>query len=324
MSDPEEFLEETETRLTTISLESLTRQFREPDLGALTPRSRLIQESIGELVKEDYSLEEIAASLQQPVSLVLQLLTSLRSELALQTGFLPLADDEYEALKASIAQHGIQVPVLLGQHIPIVDGINRWNIALELGITDIPVDVLQGHTAEEEHDLSLTLNISRRQLNPAQRREIVRSELWRDWGRSDHMIAAVCGVSHQTVGRIRVAMWDEREGTDLESQLAQAETQVSEADVQEFESRQDEANQLVQTASSEKRLGLDGKTRSVPARKPKPEPEPEAPYDWEQDAPELAAPEIGKRRIGSAVCPHGEYLDIFYDGENYSLESSRD
>jgi ParB-like chromosome segregation protein Spo0J len=285
--------------------------------------------SIGELTKENYSPDEIAEFLQQPVSLVLQLLTSLRSELALQTGFLPLTDPEYEALKASIDEFGIQVPVLMGQHMPIVDGINRWNIAIDLNLTEIPIVVLQGLTAQQEHDLSLTLNIARRQLDATQRREIVRSELWRDWGRSDNMVAALCGVSHQTVGRVRTAMWDEREGTDLESLIAQAEEQVSEEDEQKFQDSLDEANQLVQRTSSEKRLGADGKTRKMPERKPKeasePEVEPESrPFDWEKDAPEIGriAP-TGKKHF--ATCPNcASMLTVHFDGSEYSLTHDRD
>ena len=327
MSDPVESLEETETRPTTISLESLTRQFREPDLEALTPRSKLIQLSVGELVAQDYSLEEIAESLQQPVSSILGLLNSLRSELALQTGFLPLADGEYEALKASIEEHGIQSPILLGQHYPIIDGTNRWNIAIELGLTEIPVAFVEGKTEEEEHDLILTLNIARRQLGAAQRREIVRSELWRDKNRSDRVIAAVCGVSHPTVAKIRESMKPEWAESDLESQISAVE--VTEEEVQEFSGRLAEADQLVNLSSSqkrdeqaEKRVGADGKVRKLPERRPETREEPPAkPYDQFND-PEPVI--MAKTKLGSAFCPHGEYLNIFFNGTVYTLESDRD
>lgn len=331
MSDPAEFLDETETRLTTISSENLTRQQREPNPEALSPRGRQILLSVAALMDEDYSPTEIAELSGHSVSWVNHRLTLLRSELALQTSFLPLSDSDYEALRESIEEHGVQTPVLLGEHLPIIDGRNRWNISTDLGLKEIPAVFVEGLSWEEEHDLSLTLNIARRQLGIAEKREVARAELLRDWARSDRKIAKVCGLHHETVGKIRLQLWAEKENPEIE------EVEVTDEEVADFQARKEALDQLAITASKqaseqrspkskeskpkipreevEKRVGLDGKTRSVTMREPTPR---SSGSHTTMTAPIRA-------RVGYAGCPScGSMLSVYVNGDEYTLEHERD
>lgn len=156
---------------------------------------------------EGYKLKEIADELGQSPSWVSQRLQELRDELLLSSGrFFPLSASERASLKQSIADDGVLAPILIGEHIPLLDGFHRHELSVELGLTEIPAVFVIGKSAEEEYELSLSLNTARRQLSQAQKRSLIRSELARDPSRSDRRIAAVCGVDHKTVGDLRSQM----------------------------------------------------------------------------------------------------------------------
>lgn len=112
-----------------------------------------------------------------------------------------LSDEEYEALKADIAAHGIQVPIEEDEQGNILDGHHRLKAAKELGLPDeaIPRVVRKGLSEEEKLEHILRLNLLRRQLTQEQKLELA-VELWRlRW--SQRRIARVIGVDHRTVGR---------------------------------------------------------------------------------------------------------------------------
>lgn len=110
-----------------------------------------------------------------------------------------LTDDEYAALKADIAKHGILYPVILDEDGRVLDGVHRCRIAAELGITP-PVSQM-GHLDEDRKlHLAVGLNMRRRHLDSDRRRELVR-RLHRDEGLSVRRIAAVTGWSKSTVDR---------------------------------------------------------------------------------------------------------------------------
>lgn len=110
-----------------------------------------------------------------------------------------LTEDEYEGLRADIAERGVQVPVILDEHGAVIDGHHRIRACQELGITDYPREVRAGLSDDEKAALALALNIHRRQLSRDQRRELV-GEL-RRMGWSTRRIAEAVGVSHMTVAR---------------------------------------------------------------------------------------------------------------------------
>jgi len=175
----------------------------ELDTTKLSPRSQAILTKIVEPMTRGYRETEIAEMLGRTPSWVSERLSELRTEIQLQNGlFPPLTDDEYKALKTSIEQQGIRVPILLDENEDVIDGRHRLRIAGELDI-DVPVIVLTGLTDEEKQELEYELNAARRQLSRGQKQVMVRYQLLVDANRSDRRIATICGVHHETVASIR-------------------------------------------------------------------------------------------------------------------------
>ena len=83
-----------------------------------------------------------------------------------------LTPEEYEALKADIEQNGILVPVIRTDDGETLDGLHREQIAAELGMTDIPVKVVNGLGDEERRHMRIRLNAVRRQLTGEQKRHL--------------------------------------------------------------------------------------------------------------------------------------------------------
>ena len=93
-----------------------------------------------------------------------------------KTNLLPaLEPDEYEALKFSIKESGFWSanPVVVDENGDILDGHNRARACHELGV-DYPTVVLSGLTDWEKVDYAVRSNVTRRQLSPAQRRELLK------------------------------------------------------------------------------------------------------------------------------------------------------
>lgn len=280
---------------------------------------------------EGYSEREIARKFEQHVSWVSERLDWLRNEVALQTGFLPLTDEEYQSLKDSIEEYGVRSPVIISappdRKWKLLDGRHRWSASLECGRTDIPVVFLDNLSEQEEHDLSVMLNVARRHLRIDQKRDIVRSELKRDWGRSDRWIAKVSGVSPPTVAAVRGEMRAEDETLALPVQDEEAEAfdryQHPEPVQKPLASKTAQPSGEVKrplTSEPEFRRGADDKLYPV-----KPRVEPTA----KQEVLPPEKPEAGtKIKLGYVVIPDGvlpgETVEIWYDGTYYMLVASRD
>lgn len=152
---------------------------------------------------DGYKETELARELGRTPSWVSERLSELRQEIQLQNGLLPpLADADYETLKDSIRVHGVRVPVVIGRHVPLIDGRHRLRVCTELEI-DCPAVWLDDLAPGEEEELAIALNASRRHLSRQQKRKLVEYELMRDSNRSDRRVASVCGVTHPTVASIR-------------------------------------------------------------------------------------------------------------------------
>lgn len=184
---------------------STSRHLSDIDLEKLTPTSRAVQILIGDRKMEGYKLTELANELGRTPSWVSERLAEVRAEILAQHNIFPfgLTTDESEALYNDIAEHGVQVPVILGEHIPLIDGRHRWRISEELGKESIPVVFTRGLTEEQERALSISLNCARRSLSPEQKRQLVATQLMHFRHRSDRFVASICGVHHATVARIR-------------------------------------------------------------------------------------------------------------------------
>jgi hypothetical protein len=120
----------------------------------------------------------------------------------------PLSGDEYAALREDIRLHGQQVPIIVDEDGNVLDGNNRAEICLELGI-EPRTEVRAGLTEDQKWNLALRLNNNRRHMLPEQKRQLIRDELTRDKSRSDRYVASLLGVDPRTVERQRHAMFPE-------------------------------------------------------------------------------------------------------------------
>lgn len=79
-----------------------------------------------------------------------------------------LATDDFNRLKASIRERGVEVPVVVDEDGEIIDGHNRAVIADSLGI-EYPTIVRAGLSVHEKRLLAVELNLARRHLTDAQK-----------------------------------------------------------------------------------------------------------------------------------------------------------
>lgn len=113
-----------------------------------------------------------------------------------------LATNEFEALKADIAKHGVLVPVELDQDGALIDGHHRvraWTELRAAGVElpDYPRLVRQFESEDDRIEHALKLNLQRRHLTREQLREQAVSLRARGW--SARRIAGILGVVPQTV-----------------------------------------------------------------------------------------------------------------------------
>ena len=114
----------------------------------------------------------------------------------------PLTPEEYEWLKASIADHGVEKPVVVDQDENIVDGFERQRACDELGIF-CPREVRHFETEEQKYELRVRLNCRRRQLNQKQKSAVIETYLRCDPQIADNYLSDLIGVSQNTVAKVR-------------------------------------------------------------------------------------------------------------------------
>ena len=120
----------------------------------------------------------------------------------------PLPADQYEALRSNIALNGVLVPILVDSGGPvrrIIDGNNRKRISDELGY-ECPEIVKEGLSDQEKRTLARMLNLARRQLDQAAKRQIIADQLREMPRRSTNWIARQLGVHHATVAAVRAGL----------------------------------------------------------------------------------------------------------------------
>jgi hypothetical protein len=111
----------------------------------------------------------------------------------------PLRPEELDALKASITEHGVLVPVEYDEDGNILDGHNRVAICKAAGITKWPTIVRKGLSEAGKRARVRELNLARRHLSTAQKKLIVRAQLTETPTLSDRQIGLLLGVNHNTV-----------------------------------------------------------------------------------------------------------------------------
>ena len=169
-----------------------------------------------------------------------------------------LADDEYESLKADIAERGVLVPVEYDEHGQILDGHHRVRACQELGLKQWPRMVRSGMSDVEKRRHVRSLNLNRRHLTQAQKREQLAGALKDAPERSDRQHARDLGVDNKTVAAVRAQL----ESTEEIPQL-------------------------------ERREGADGKVRPAAFVKPKPAPSIFVQDDRQQERANVALRDLG-------------------------------
>jgi ParB-like chromosome segregation protein Spo0J len=178
----------------------------EVDWSQLSERARWALDNVIPLQAEGDKLPAIAKELGVDVADVAAARDLLEAEaqaLADRIVLPQLTEEEYEALKESIATFGQIYPILLGSDAKIVDGRNRDKACRELKLE--PKTVMLDLPADQLQSLALAVNVARRHLTAGARRGIARAELLRDPSRSDRAIAAAAGVDGKTVATLRKA-----------------------------------------------------------------------------------------------------------------------
>jgi len=112
-----------------------------------------------------------------------------------------LAEEEYEALKRSIAEHGLEYPILVDRTGTVIDGHHRFRACRELGIEPETIVV----DTESDPERAYRPNLARRDFSSGAKREAVKQYLLEHWEgeRSEEDIAADLGVSQFTVNKAR-------------------------------------------------------------------------------------------------------------------------
>src|SRR3954451_2891975 len=105
----------------------------------------------------------------------------------------PLDPETYGGLKANIAVNGVQVPVVKDEKGHILDGFARAKIARELGY-ECPSVTVRGLSEQEKRSQVRALNLARRHLDHAARRQVIADELRENPGRSNRWVARSLGV----------------------------------------------------------------------------------------------------------------------------------
>ena len=111
--------------------------------------------------------------------------------------------EQFEALKADIAERGVLVPIDVDEDGHILDGHHRYRACTELGITDFPTIVRPGLSEEERRIFARKANMLRRHLNRKQVRHLIADQLkdTPDW--ANNRIAQILGTDAKTVKTVR-------------------------------------------------------------------------------------------------------------------------
>jgi ParB-like chromosome segregation protein Spo0J len=117
--------------------------------------------------------------------------------------FPDLTPAEYAALKSSIADRGVDIPIIVDAEGNIIDGWHRQKACDELGIF-CPQEVRRFDSDEEKLELAVTANAKRRQLNQEQKRALVAAYLKLDPTINDNWLAEMIGgMAKITVTKVR-------------------------------------------------------------------------------------------------------------------------
>ena len=135
---------------------------------------------------------------------------------------MPIGSQDYKRLLEDIAERGIKTPLVINTQNLIIDGINRWKIAKELEIENVPCSIVGAITIPEVRRFAIASNLCRRHLSQKEkkvwivellrlRKEEVNSIRGRKKGGkrrsggdqlSNKEISEIAGVDHKIVDRL--------------------------------------------------------------------------------------------------------------------------
>jgi ParB family transcriptional regulator, chromosome partitioning protein len=119
---------------------------------------------------------------------------------------------ELEALAASVAEHGVLLPILVTQTLDgyqLVAGERRFRAAQLAGLERIPV-VIRQVADRDQLELALVENLQRQDLNPIEEANAFR-QLIDDFGLTQESVAARVGRARSTIANtLRLLDLDER------------------------------------------------------------------------------------------------------------------
>jgi ParB-like chromosome segregation protein Spo0J len=146
-------------------------------------------------------------------------------ELKMVQDFMPISNDDYQRLKASIAKDGLRDPVK-GYHgadgrFMLLSGLNRLKACRELGLDTVLTELVDISESERQ-DFAISENLDRRHFTSEQKRDVVKLLLKSNPEMSDRQISGKAGVSDKTVkpirqeleGRAEIPHHDTRTGKD--------------------------------------------------------------------------------------------------------------
>src|SRR5436190_21461298 len=118
--------------------------------------------------------------------------------------FPDLEDDDFQALKRDIAEHGVLVPIEYDDDGNILDGHHRVRAWTELVYDGVSLEqyprVIRDRMTEAQKRAHIRrLNILRRHLTREQVRDLIRDQVRETPERSNRHLAATLGVDHKTV-----------------------------------------------------------------------------------------------------------------------------
>jgi site-specific DNA-methyltransferase (adenine-specific) len=117
-----------------------------------------------------------------------------------------LTPEAFADLKASIAERGVDIPIIVDDEGNIIDGWHRQRACDELGIF-CPREVRHFDSEEEKLELAVTANAKRRQLNLEGKRALVAAYLKLDPTINDNWLAEMIGgMAKVTVTKVRVRL----------------------------------------------------------------------------------------------------------------------
>lgn len=111
--------------------------------------------------------------------------------------------EQFDALKADIAERGVLTPIDIDEDGHILDGHHRYRACTELGLTDFPTIVRPGMSEEDRRAFARKANMLRRHLSREQVRHLIAGQLKETPNWANNRIGQQLGVDSKTVQAVR-------------------------------------------------------------------------------------------------------------------------